>query len=114
MSETLSLPVLPLDDTVVLPTMVVPVDISGAEVRASIEAAQLSAGPGQSEARPQVLLVPRLDGKYSPFGTLGDVEQIGRAAQRRASRGDPRPGASPDRHRDRGTRRRPLGRRDSG
>ncbi len=78
MSETLSLPVLPLDDTVVLPTMVVPVDISGAEVRASIEAAQLSAGPGQSEARPQVLLVPRLDGKYSPFGTLGDVEQIGR------------------------------------
>jgi ATP-dependent Lon protease len=78
MSETLSLPVLPLDDTVVLPTMVVPVDISGAEVRASIEAAQLSAGPGQSEVRPQVLLVPRLDGKYSPVGTLGDVEQIGR------------------------------------
>jgi ATP-dependent Lon protease len=78
MSETLSLPVLPLDDTVVLPTMVVPVDISGAEVRAAIEAAQLSAGPGQSEVRPQVLLVPRLDGKYSPVGTLGDVEQIGR------------------------------------
>src|ERR1022692_1621747 len=78
MSETLSLPVLPLDDTVVLPTMVVPVDISGAEVRASIEAAQLSAGPGQSEVRPQVLLVPRLDGKYPPVGTLGDVEQIGR------------------------------------
>src|SRR5450755_3385145 len=78
MSETLSLPVLPLDDTVVLPTMVVPVDISGAEVRAAIEAAQLSAGPGQSEARPQVLLVPRLDGKYAPVGTLGDIEQIGR------------------------------------
>ncbi len=78
MSETLSLPVLPLDDTVVLPTMVVPVDISGAEVRAAIEAAQLSAGPDQSEARPQVLLVPRLNGKYAPVGTLGDVEQIGR------------------------------------
>ena len=78
MSETLALPVLPLDDTVVLPTMVVPVDISGAEVRASIEAAQLSAGPDQSEARPQVLLVPRLDGKYSALGTLGDIEQIGR------------------------------------
>src|ERR1017187_3525046 len=78
MSETLSLPVLPLDDTVVLPTMVVPVDISGAEVRASIEAAQLSGGPGKSEATPQVLLVPRLDGKYSSIGTLGDVEQIGR------------------------------------
>ncbi len=32
MPETLSLPVLPLDDTIVLPTMVVPVDTSGTEV----------------------------------------------------------------------------------
>jgi ATP-dependent Lon protease len=79
MSEILSLPVLPLDDTVVLPTMVVPVDISGAEVRASIEAARLSAdASGKSDAKPQVLLVPRLEGKYSSVGTLGDVEQIGR------------------------------------
>jgi ATP-dependent Lon protease len=84
MSEILSLPVLPLDDTVVLPTMVVPVDISGAEVRASIEAARLSgdasgtSGAKPSEAKPQVLLVPRLDGKYSSIGTLGDIEQIGR------------------------------------
>src|SRR5260370_10135459 len=80
MSETLSLPVLPLDDTVVLPTMVIPVDISGAEVRAAIEAARLSAAaaPGQAEAGPQVLLVPRLDGKYSSVGTLGDIEQVGR------------------------------------
>ena len=38
MSEILSLPVLPLDDSVVLPTMVVPVEISGAEIRAAIEA----------------------------------------------------------------------------
>ena len=30
MSETLALPVLPLDDTVVLPTMVVPLDTSAA------------------------------------------------------------------------------------
>jgi ATP-dependent Lon protease len=79
MSETLSLPVLPLDDTVVLPTMVVPVDLSGAEVRASIEAARMSAdASSQSEATPRVLLVPRLDGKYSSVGTLGEVEQIGR------------------------------------
>ncbi|HEY7145437.1 MAG TPA: endopeptidase La [Streptosporangiaceae bacterium] len=79
MSETLSLPVLALGDTVVLPTMVVPVDISGAEVRASIEAAQLSAGQsGQPDAKPRVLLVPRLDGKYAPVGTLGEIEQIGR------------------------------------
>jgi ATP-dependent Lon protease len=80
MPETLSLPVLPLDDTIVLPTMVVPVDTSGSEVRAAIEAARLNAsGPGQeSDARPQLLLVPRLNGKYSPIGTLATIEQIGR------------------------------------
>ncbi len=43
MAETLSLPVLPLDDNVVLPTMVVPLDLSAAEPRAAIEAAQLAA-----------------------------------------------------------------------
>lgn len=65
MSQTLSLPVLPLDDTVVLPTMVVPVEISGAEVRAAIEAARMSASaptdPNSSAAKdskPEVLLVP--------------------------------------------------------
>jgi ATP-dependent Lon protease len=76
MSRTLSLPVLPLDDSVVLPTMVVPLDISDGEARASIEAAQLSADTADS--KPQVLLVPRLSGKYSSVGTLGAVEQIGR------------------------------------
>src|SRR5215471_11706214 len=85
MSQTLSLPVLPLDDTVVLPTMVVPVEISGAEVRAAIEAARMSASaptaPNSSAAKdpkPQVLLVPRIGGKYSSIGTLGVVEQTGR------------------------------------
>jgi ATP-dependent Lon protease len=74
-SETLSLPVLPLDDSVVLPTMVVPLDISGPEARAAIEAAQVSATGDDS---PRVLLVPRVDGKYSAVGTLGAVEQTGR------------------------------------
>ena len=79
MSDALSLPVLPLDDTVVLPTMVVPVDTSGTEARAAIEAAQISAGAdGAAKATPQVLLVLRVDGKYSSVGTLGAVEQIGR------------------------------------
>src|SRR5216684_2585700 len=79
MSDTLSLPLLPLDDTVVLPTMVVPVDTSGTEARAAIEAAQISAGAdGAAKATPQVLLVPRVNGKYSSVGTLGAVEQIGR------------------------------------
>src|SRR5499433_4012476 len=79
MSTKLSLPVLPLDDTVVLPTMVVPLDISSSEARASIEAAQISAeAPGSNEKTPQVLLVPRLGGKYAPVGTLAAVEQVGR------------------------------------
>ncbi|TDO35816.1 ATP-dependent Lon protease [Kribbella sp. VKM Ac-2527] len=71
MTETLNLPVLPLDDVVVLPGMVVPVRLADTEARAAIDAAQAS---GQD----QVLLVPRLDGKYAKAGTLGEIEQIGR------------------------------------
>jgi ATP-dependent Lon protease len=76
MSENLSLPVLPLDDSVVLPTMVVPVEIDDAEVRAALEAARVSASG--KDAKPQLLLVPRVGGKYSSVGTLGVVEQTGR------------------------------------
>jgi len=66
---------LPLDDVVVLPGMVVPVPMSDSEVRAAVEAAQASvSGGGQA----QVLLVPRLNGKYSGFGTVGVIEQVGR------------------------------------
>src|SRR5215471_17274217 len=78
MSETLSLPVLPLDDNVVLPTMVVPLDLSAAEPRAAIEAARLAAAAADGDAEAQVLLVPRPDGKYSPVGTLATIEQVGR------------------------------------
>jgi ATP-dependent Lon protease len=79
MPETLSLPVLPLDDTIVLPTMVVPLDISGTEVRTAIEAARLAASdPDKPDTKPQLLLVPRLNGKYSPVGTLATIEQVGR------------------------------------
>ncbi len=83
MAETLNLPVLPLDDAVVLPAMVVPLDMSDGEVRAAIDAARAADSrpevPGiRSAAKPRVLLVPRLDGKYSPVGTLGLVEQVGR------------------------------------
>ncbi|ONI88375.1 endopeptidase La [Saccharothrix sp. ALI-22-I] len=80
MGETLALPVLPLDDVVVLPGMVVPIRLSGsdatAEARAAIEAAtaagEVSGGPSK------VLLVPRLDGKYAKVGTLALIEQVGR------------------------------------
>src|SRR4030088_2492297 len=78
MGETLSLLVLPLDDTVVLPTMVVPVELSDAEVRAAVEAARVSASGNTGDARPQLLLVPRIAGKYTSVGTLGVIEQTGR------------------------------------
>ncbi|MEU8519290.1 endopeptidase La [Streptomyces sp. NPDC048577] len=80
--STLTLPVLPLDDEVVLPGMVVPLDLSDNDVRAAVEAAQAAAGPGGG--KPRVLLVPRVDGTYAGTGVLGTVEQVGRLSD-----GDP-------------------------
>ncbi|GGJ11505.1 endopeptidase La [Streptomyces brasiliensis] len=81
-STPLTLPVLPLDDEVVLPGMVVPLDLNDPDVRAAVEAAQAAA---RSEpGKPKVLLVPRIDGSYPSTGVLGTVEQVGRLAD-----GDP-------------------------
>ncbi|MGW0531596.1 endopeptidase La [Streptomyces sp. NPDC003032] len=79
----LTLPVLPLDDEVVLPGMVVPFDLSDAEVRAAVEAAQ-AAARSEGDSKPKVLLVPRIDGTYAATGVLGTVEQVGRLSD-----GDP-------------------------
>ncbi|MFI6925592.1 endopeptidase La [Nonomuraea spiralis] len=73
MSESLILPVLPLDDEVVLPGMVVPLDLSDSEVRAAIDAARASGGN-----KPRVLLVPRIDGRYGAVGVQAVIEQVGR------------------------------------
>ncbi|MGW1074283.1 endopeptidase La [Streptomyces sp. NPDC002537] len=81
MSTPLTLPVLPLDDEVVLPGMVVPLDLSDGEVRAAVEAAQAAV---TGDGKPQVLLVPRVEGSYAGTGTLGRVEQVGRLSD-----GDP-------------------------
>ena len=83
MSETLTLPVLPLNDEVVLPGMVVPIELSDQDVRGAIEAARnkgLGRGPGiRSDDKAQVLLVPRLgDRGLAAVGTLAVVEQLGR------------------------------------
>jgi ATP-dependent Lon protease len=79
MSEALTLPVLPLDDTVLLPGMVVPIPLTGGdganEARAAVDAARAGRS-GAEQAR--VVLVPRLDGKYALVGTLAVVEQVGR------------------------------------
>ncbi|SES31506.1 ATP-dependent Lon protease [Lentzea xinjiangensis] len=79
MGETLALPVLPLDDVVVLPGMVVPIRISGADASAEARAAVDAATAAEtSSGNQQVLLVPRLDGKYASVGTLAEIEQVGR------------------------------------
>src|SRR5215472_12941564 len=83
MSETLTLPVLPLDDDVVLPGMVVPIELSDTEVRGAVDAARnrgLGRGPGiRSEDKAQVLIVPRVGERgLAGIGTLAVVEQVGR------------------------------------
>ena len=89
MTQTRVLPVLPLDDAVVLPGMVVPLALSDAETRAAVEAARASAqsrspddaasgGSSADGRKAQVLLTPRLDGKYSGVAALGVIEQVGR------------------------------------
>ncbi|MDA8370840.1 MAG: endopeptidase La [Nocardiopsaceae bacterium] len=83
---SVTLPVLPLDDDVVLPGMVVPVDISDPEVRAAIDAARSSTDdkhvPGiRSASKPRVLIVPRVDGSYTSTGTVALIEQVGRTPE---------------------------------
>ncbi|MGH3496110.1 MAG: endopeptidase La [Nocardioidaceae bacterium] len=68
----LSLPVLPVVDAVVLPGMVVPMPLDP-ERQAAVDAARA----GESDT-PQVLLVPRPDGRYAKVGVVAEIVQIGR------------------------------------
>ncbi|WP_194894043.1 endopeptidase La [Catenulispora pinisilvae] len=74
---TKAFPVIPLDDAVVLPGMVVPLDLSDSETRAAVDAA--ANGPTRG-GKSQVLLVPRLDGNYAKSGVVAIIEQTGRMA----------------------------------
>src|SRR6202012_2216300 len=84
MSETLTLPVLPLDDDVVLPGMVVPIELTDNDVRGAIDAARNSSGLGRgpgirTEDKARVLIVPRIAGRgLAGTGTLAVIEQVGR------------------------------------
>ncbi|MFD8498638.1 endopeptidase La [Amycolatopsis sp. NPDC059657] len=81
MSENRLLPVLPLDDDVALPGMIIPLDLSDSETRAAVESAQAGTPsfPGiRSNTKGEVLLVPRLHGEYAEFGAIATVERIGR------------------------------------
>ena len=70
--STHALPVLPLIDDIVLPGMVVPLEVD-AERQAAVDAARSS-----DQRNPQVLLVPRPDGRYGGVGVVADIVQSGR------------------------------------
>ncbi|MEU3273717.1 endopeptidase La [Saccharomonospora sp. NPDC006951] len=92
MSQPQVLPVLPVDDDVVLPGMIVPLDLGDTESRAVIEAAQArvpsgislpgirsgQASPAASASKAEVLLVPLIEGEQAELGTVATVERIGR------------------------------------
>src|SRR4030081_3911740 len=64
------LPVLPMDDVVVLPHMSVTLAVEGDDQKAAIEAAR--------QGNRLILLVPRIEGK---FGTTGTVARLGESAE---------------------------------
>src|SRR5579859_4710242 len=77
------LPVLPMDDVVVLPHMTVTLAVEGDSQRAAIEAAR--------QGSRLVLLVPRLDGKFGSIGTvarLGDSGELPTGAEAFMIRGE--------------------------
>src|SRR3954468_11605775 len=86
-SMSTTLPVLFLDDAVVLPGMVLPLELTD-QAQASIDAARAARGSGRStdlrdttrDSREplRLLLVPRSDGRSGILGTVADVTQIGR------------------------------------
>ncbi len=74
MTQTLRLPVLSLTDQVVLPGMVVPIELDDA-AQAAVDAAR-AAGTDKDDAK--LLLAPRLSDRYSAFGVVATIEQLGR------------------------------------
>jgi ATP-dependent Lon protease len=70
MAFTLTLPMLSLPDTVVLPGMVVPVELDDA-AQAVIDAARAGSDG-------ELLLAPRLADRYPVYGSVAQIEQIGK------------------------------------
>src|SRR6478752_2961935 len=84
MSDIRRLPVLSLTDVVVLPGMVVPIELDE-PAQAAVDAAK-SAATGSADddntatSIGEVLLAPRLQDRYSAFGVIATIEQVGRLA----------------------------------
>src|SRR4051794_13715290 len=108
-----TLPVLFLDDAVVLPGMVLPIELTD-QAQAAIDAARAAGGGGgrstdlrdTSRDPLRLLLVPRIEGRSGVLGTVAEVTQIGRlpsgepaavlraTARARIGTGVPGPGAA--------------------
>jgi ATP-dependent Lon protease len=71
---TKRLPVLFLDDVVLLPGMVVPIELSD-NARAAVDAAQAAV---TDDALPELLVAPRLEGAYASYGAVAEVEKVGK------------------------------------
>ncbi len=74
---TTQLPVLFLNDLVVLPGMVVPIELDDSS-RAAIDTARAS-----SES--ELLVAPRLEDRYASYGVLASIVQVGRLASGEAA-----------------------------
>src|SRR3979411_164649 len=77
------LPVMPMDDVVVLPHMTVTLAVEGDSQKAAIEAAR--------QGSRLVLLVPRIDGQFGKIGTvarLGDSAELPTGAEAFMIRGE--------------------------
>ena len=72
MAEAKSVPVLFVNDPIVLPGMVVPITLDDA-ARAAVEAAR-------STDSGELLIAPRLDDRYPSYGVLASIVQVGRVA----------------------------------
>jgi ATP-dependent Lon protease len=66
LAARLALPVLPLNNGVVFPHMVITVRMESEEGRLALAAAEASEG--------QLLLVPRIEGKYASVGTVAQIQ----------------------------------------
>ena len=86
-------PVLFLDDEVVLPGMVVPVELTD-QAQSSLDAARaardsrdqrLSRDPRDSREPLRLLLVPRIEGRSGAMGAVAEVTQVGRLASGEAA-----------------------------
>jgi len=66
--HTETLPLLPLTTGVVLPGMVVTLTIESPDAAAALDAA----------ARGELILVPRIEGRYARVGTVAKVEEVGK------------------------------------